>query len=54
MFRGEDAGTICVCKDGYTGDPDSSKGCQSVGLISNSELQSGDRSVQAESCQVLK
>lgn len=27
VFRGEQAETICVCKDGYTGDPDSRDGC---------------------------
>eukprot|EP00096_Caligus_rogercresseyi_P011409 TRINITY_DN4478_c0_g1_i1.p1 TRINITY_DN4478_c0_g1~~TRINITY_DN4478_c0_g1_i1.p1 ORF type:complete len:1447 (-),score=380.43 TRINITY_DN4478_c0_g1_i1:293-4633(-) len=27
VFRGESAETICVCKEGYTGDPDSDSGC---------------------------
>ena len=28
VFRGaEEAETICVCADGYTGDPDSKEGC---------------------------
>ena len=29
VFRGEGAGseTICVCKEGYSGDPDSQRGC---------------------------
>ena len=27
VFRGESAETICVCKEGYTGDPDSPAGC---------------------------
>jgi len=27
VFRGESAETICVCKEGYTGDPDSAAGC---------------------------
>ncbi|CAB4068326.1 Putative epidermal cell surface receptor [Lepeophtheirus salmonis] len=27
FFRGESAETICVCKEGYTGDPDSDSGC---------------------------
>lgn len=27
VFRGDQAETICVCKLGYSGDPDSKKGC---------------------------
>ena len=27
MFRGEEAETICVCKEGFSGDPDSQRGC---------------------------
>jgi hypothetical protein len=27
VFRGEGAETICVCKEGFSGDPDSQRGC---------------------------
>ncbi len=27
VFRGDQVETICVCKEGYTGDPDSKEGC---------------------------
>ena len=50
VFRGDQAETICVCKEGFTGDPDSTEGCyeqeaiekpiSSLGCLVNNETYS--------------
>ena len=47
VFRGDQAETICVCKDGYTGDPDSREGCyEHIGLPDRVTIRPRDGCVQ--------
>ncbi len=50
VFRGEEAETICVCNPGYTGDPDSSRGCSEH--LSSPGGISSDLTSRKEGCQV--
>lgn len=50
VFRGEQAAeTICVCKDGFTGDPDSSVGCSTANRLGSnpSSASPGQNGTQA-------